>query len=820
MTHINDALAEVRLAIRSLWSTPGFTITALLALTIGIGANSAIFSVVNAVLLRPAPYPDPSRLVLLGYTFDGNPARLSSPTKFNVWRKYDRTFERTSAVRFDSVNRTDGPAPERLSSAQVSADFFVLLGAQFALGRPFTLEENRPRGARVVVISYREWEDRFGKAREALGKNVSLNGQPHEIVGVLAADFDTAIFSVSPRVWLPIQIDPASTEHPPSFRIIARLRPGVSLEHARQEAEVASNEFRQTFPQAMNPSDRLLVEPFQTVLVNAVRPSLLLLSGAVGLVLLIACVNVANLMLVRASIRQRDIAVRAALGASRGRIARELFTESLLVATGAGVLGLAVGLLVTRTLVTLYPGTIPRLGPDVIGTTVDWRVLTFTLALSLVTALVFGVIPSLMATRVNVVQALTEGATRSATSRFAAHVRSALVVVEMVVALVLLVGAGLLIRAFVDIQIADRGFDPSQLLIMRTLLAGERYATTANVTQVINDGLQRLQAIPDIAPAATCCAPFESDWRTSFQVVGDAPGGMSPPAVSYRIVSWNYFEALGIPVALGRGFSAHDDTSSPPVAVVNQAMAARFLANRDPFATQIVAFPGHRPDGQPERQIVGVVGNVRDGAALNQAWEPTIYVPLAQLSDRETAMMLRDTPLVWMVRTRTPRQALAGTVAETLRESTGAPAVVRAQPLGELLSVSAAPTTFSMTLLSLLGGSALLLAVTGVYGVTSYLMQQRMREIGVRLALGASPGRLQRMVLLQGLKLIATSLALGFAGAVALARMLQGTFFGVTTGEPFVFAVAPMVLAATATISIWLPARRASSEDLTIVMRT
>jgi predicted permease len=816
---MNGIVVDVARSIRSLWRTPGFSVTAILALTIGIGANGAIFSVVNAVLLKPVPYPSADRLVILGYTFDGRPVRLSSPTKFVVWQRHGRAFERTSAVRFRDVNRSGGPVPERLTAAYVSADFFGLLGAQFVLGRPFTPDEDRPNAGRVVVLSHREWEERFGANRNVLGTTLSLDGQPFDIIGVLAPNVDTSIFNVSPRVWLPIQIDPAATDHPPSLRVIARLRPGVSIEKARQDAQAASVAFRSAFPHAMKATDTLLVEPFQEVLLNAVRPSLLVLSGAVGLVLLIACANVANLMLVRASVGRRELAVRVALGASRGRIARELLTESLLLTAVAGTLAVVVSLVISRALVTLYPGVIPRIDAGAAGIDVDWRVVAFMASISSATALAFGVVPSIQATRVDVARTLTEASPRAAASKPGRRMRSLLVVTEMVLASVLLIAAGLLIRAFVSIHTVDRGFNADEILVMRTSLAGESLARTAGATRMIEQGIQRLRAIPGVASAAaTCCPPFESDWRTSFAIVG-RPAEAGYPIVSYRIVSWSYFEALAIRLVRGRAFSAHDHGGGRPVAIINQAMADRFWPAGDPFDDRVITFPGLKPDDEPRREIVGIVENVRDGDPLERSWQPTIYIPLAQLLDRENSILLRDTPLVWVVRSSPEPHAIAAAAAHALRESTGARTAVRVQPLSDLLARSAAPTNFNMVLLLLFGSSALLLAVTGVYGVTAYAVQQRTREIAVRLALGATPARVQGMVFWQGLRLVAASLAIGFGAAFALGRALEGAFLGVTTDDPIVFALGPLVLACAAAAAVWLPTRRATVADPMIAIR-
>ena len=810
---MNDLVADVTRSTRRLWRTPGFTVTAILALMVGIGANGAIFSVVDAVLLKPVPYPSADRLVILGYTFDGSPVRFSSPTKFVIWQRHRRALEQPSAVRFTDVTRSDGPAAERLTAAYVSATFFDLLGARVVLGRTFTPDEDRPHGGGVVVLSHTEWKERFGANPNVLGTRLSLEGHPFDIIGVLAPNVDTSIFNVSPRVWLPIQIDPATTDHPPSLQVVARLRPGVSIEQAQQDADAASLEFRSLFPWAMKATDRFLVEPFQDVLLNPVRPSLLILAGAVGLVLLIACANVANLMLVRASVRQREFAVRVALGARRQRIVRELFTECLVLTAVAGSGAVVVGLVVSRGLVALYPGVIPRLSTGAAGIQVDWRVVAFMAAISIGTALAFGLVPAIQVTRLDAVGALAGGASRVAGGKGSGRTRSLLVVTEMALASVLLIGAGLLIRAFVSIHTVDRGFRVDDLLIMRTSVAGEGVARTAGATQVITRSVERLRALPGVASAAAaCCAPFESNWLTSF-TIERRPAVATYPIISYRLVSPTYFEALGVTVVRGRGFSPYDQGGAPPVAMINRAMADRFWPGGEPLGDRLIIFPGAKPDDEPHRAIVGVVNNVRDGDPLERAWQPTVYIPLAQLLDRENERLLRD-PLLWIVRSSREPHAIAAAAARALRESTGTRSVVGVQPLNDLLARSAAPTNFNMVVLLLFGGAALLLAVTGVYGVSAYAVQQRGREIAIRLALGATPARIQRMVLGQGLRLVGASLAIGLVATLALGRLLQGVFFSVTTDDPTVFALGPLLLACAAAAALWLPTRRATADPM------
>jgi predicted permease len=539
---------DARYAIRALAKTPAFAATALAALALGIGANTAIFSVVNAVLLKPLTYPDADRIVLFFVTTPAGPAYGSSATKFNILRRQSETFQDVAAYEYspNSLNLTSGAFPEQIDGIRVSTDYFRLFGAPVALGRTFTADEDRPNGDRVAVLSNRLWQRRFGGDPKLVGKTISLSGVPYAVVGILGPSFDTELDS-PPDVWLPFQIDPASNDHAHYFNVVARLKSGVTLAMAKVHLQRASDEYRRKFPKIMGPGDGFSIQRFQDAIVSDVRPSLLILAGAVGFVLLIACANVANLLLVRATGRKREIAVRAALGAGRGRIIRQLLTESVVLSMAGGALGLSLGIVGVRALLALNPGDIPRLGPHGAAVTMDWRVVAFTVAVSLVTGILFGLIPALDVSRADLSVTLKEGGGRSGSSLRQNKTRALLVVGEVALALVLLIGAALLIRTFVALRAVDPGFDPHHVLTMRMSLSGSRFVNTSELNQLIHDGVRRVEALPGVTRAgASYSLPLEGFFGIPFNIVGRAAGNDRYDGRGWLAVSPGYFDIFKI----------------------------------------------------------------------------------------------------------------------------------------------------------------------------------------------------------------------------------------------------------------------------------
>ena len=813
---------DLRHALRLLRNTPGFTFAAVAALALGIGTNTAIFSVLNTVILKPLPYPDPERLVMFLNVSPQGSGGAASPTKFNVWRRQTSAFQDVSAYRFSVVNITGDANPEQVPAAYVSADFFQLFGAIPLVGRTFSQGEDQPGAPSTVVLGHGFWRRRFGGAASVVGRTILFNDQPHEIIGVLRPFDTTAIQSTlgAPDVWLPFQIDPNSTMQGNFFTVAGRLRPSVSVESGTAQLAAAAAEFRQAFPQALPPQVGFGVQTLQEMIVRNVRLSLWILVGAVGFVLLIACANVANLLLVRATVRQREIAIRSAIGAARGRITRQLITESMVLSLLGGALGLILGVVGIRALLALNPGNIPRIGVagDAVG--IDLRVLAFTGAVSMLTGLVFGLVPALRASRIDLSATLKEGGGRAGTGFRQNKTRAILVISEVSLAVILLVGAALLIRTYIALRAVDPGFDPRNVLTMRMSLTGARFEKAATVAQLMRDGRERLETLPEVeAAAASCCVPLQGGFGLGFIIEGRPLDGPAHGGGSFTPISANYFNVFKIPLLGGRYFTEQDTTGTPAVVVINQAMARQYWPDGNPIGERLTIGRGLGPGmEQPTAEIIGVVGDVRDGA-LNRDPNPIMYVPWAQLPDAHSANLLSITSLAWVVRTRAEPFTLSEAIQKQLRDASGGLPVARLRAMDDVVSQSTARSDFNMLLLTIFAGAALILAAIGVYGLMAYSVQQRTQEMGVRLALGADAARVRNMVMRQGMTLVLIGVIIGVASAFALARVMTTFLFGVTPRDPLVFSAVPLVLAGVAWLGVWLPARRAARVDPVLALR-
>ena len=806
-----DFLRDLRHSLRMFRQTPGFTLAALAALTLGIGANTAIFSVVNGVLLKPLPFPDPDRLVIFLNVGPNGSGSAASVPKFNVWREQTPAFVDAAGYSFGVMNLTGGERPEQLPSARVTADFFRLFGAQTAAGRTFTADEDRPNGGKVVVLSHGFWQRRFGGDPQIVGRTLPLSGDSYLVIGILAPSFNSTQFDPFADVWTPFQMDPASTDQAHYFTAAARLKPGVTLARANAQMQAAAEQFRARFPQQLGPKGSFGVQLMQERLVRNVRTSLLVLVGAVSFVLLIACANVANLLLVRATARKREIAIRAAMGAGRGRIVRQLLTENVMLSAVGGTLGLALGVTGIRALLAVNPGNIPRIGADGSGVTADWRVVAFTMAVSLVTGVVFGLFPALQASRVDLNLTLKESSGRSGSGFRQNKTRSILVVVEVALALVLLVGASLLIRSFMKLRAVNPGFESHNVLTLRMSLTEPQYTKSAGVDQLVRAGAERLRALPGIeAVSTTCCVPLEGGYGLPFEIVGRPVEASANNGAGWYTISTGYFDVFRIPMLRGRDFTDRDSGGAGGVVVINQAMAKQFWPQGDPLTDQIVIGRGVGPAfNEGPRQIIGIVGDVRDGA-LNQEPQPAMYVPFAQVPDGVTALNSGLTALGWVVRTRGEPHGLSLAIQKELREASGGLPVARIKSMDEIVVQSTARSDFNMLLLTVFGCAALVLAAIGVYGLMSYAVEQRTQEIGIRLALGAGRGQVRNMVIVQGMSLAVVGVVIGTAAALGLSRLIESLLFGVAARDPIVFAGVPTLLSLVALVAVWLPARRAT----------
>jgi putative ABC transport system permease protein len=813
---------DFRFALRMLRKNPGFTVVAVLTLALGIGANTGIFTVVNTVLLRPLAYPEPDRIVqfLVSPRGELKPFNMISAPMFTLWREQTDAFQDFALYEENgpTINLTGGDRPEPLKATHVSADYFRLFGAPFEVGRTFTRQEDVPGGPRLVLISDGLWRRRFGGDRSLVGKAIILGGDPHVVIGVLSASFAS---DPAAEIWLPAQVDPNSNNLAFRYRGAARLRPGATLQAANAQMERVAKEFRQKFPSSSQ-DPVITVEPLRDAVVKDIRRALVLLLGAVGFVLLIACANVANLLLARASARRRELAIRAALGADRRRIISQLLTESILLCFAGAALGLGLGYAGLRALLFLNPGNVPRIDAHGSGVSLDWRVLAFTLLISALTAVFLALLPAFSALREDVNTALTESGARSGSSLRQSFVRSGLVVSEMALALVLLAGATLLVRTFTALRALDPGFDKHNVLTLEMSLAAEpRLANTAAVTQLVREAGRRVESLPGVETlAAAISLPLDRSPILGFTIEGRPfNGDQQEELTGYRQISWRYFEVFRIPLLRGRMFTDRDDRKAAPVVLINEAMARQFWPTSDPVGERITIGKGAGPVFEdPPRQIIGVVANVRD-SELKQSPIPTVYVPILQISDALTALGNSTFPLAWVVRTKTEPHSLSADIQRELRIVSGGLPVAHIRSMEQIVGESTAQTSFNTLLLGIFAGVATLLAAIGIYGVMSYAVGQRAREIGIRMALGARAGDVLSLVLRRGLSLALFGIAIGLAGAMGLTSAMKSLLFGVSPNDPSTFATVGTLLFGVAAVATYIPARRATRVDPIIALR-
>jgi predicted permease len=820
---IEQLFKDVRYSARDLRRSPGFTITAVAAIALGIGANIAIFSVVNSVLLTPLPVPDPDRFVLLMTTTEEGDSPMASPTKFMHWREQTGVLQDVAAMRTGAMNYTGGEILEQWQSAQVSESAFSAFGIPVIRGRSFTPEEDLPNATRVAVISTNLWKRRFASDPLILGKTILLSSDPYTIIGV-ADDSANLVNQMgsnqAPRldVYVPLQIDPNTRDQDDTFFAVARLKPGVTLQQAQERLRASVNEYRTKFPNALRPKASFTAKPVLDVVLADIRSLLLVLAGAVGLVLLIACTNVASLLLVRAAGRNHEIGIRVAVGATRGRVIRQLLAESVLLAISGGAVGLALG----------YSGIRALLGsvnaddlPPVSDISMDWHLAGFALALSLLTGIAFGLLPALKASRVDLNSVLKDSGGRWGTGLRQNKTRAALVISEISLATVLLVGSALLIRTFVALYRVDRGFQTANVITMQTSFSGPKYTKSTAVAAAVRDGLERVRSLPGVvAASATCCVPLEINLDATFDVIGRPTGDKPNTGTSgWTPVSAGYFDVFQIPLKRGRVFTDRDGAAAPPVAVINESMAKEYWKNADPLNDRIMIGTGMSEaaqDHQPS-QIIGIVADVRQ-SALNKDPGPRMYVPQAQLPDSISIDIARLTPMAWVVRTRGNTDGLVKAVEEQLRQSTGMP-VFNVQSMDEVVRLSTGQQQFNALVMTVFGCAALLLAAIGIYGLMAYTVEQRTQEIGIRLALGAEATQLRNMVVRQGMSLALAGVVIGLGAAWGVSRLMESLLFSVKPRDPIVFVAVPLVLGTVALVSVWLPARRALRVDPAVALR-
>lgn len=793
-----------------------FTLTVIAVLALGIGTNTAIFSVIDAVLLKPVRAPEPNRVVIFTATSHAGSSSIASELDFNLWRQQTNLFQEVAGYYLAAANLMHVDQPRHLNAIHVTKDYFHLFGLPIAQGRAFTQEEERPDGPNAVILSEGLWKNTFGGDPKIIGKTISLGGTSYGIIGVMARNIQTETPEI-PDLWLPFPIDPNSSFQGHYFEAVGRLRPGVTFPQANARLQLTTREFRRKFPNAIATArgDVYSVQSLRQVLVKDARLSLLILAGAVGLVLLIACANVANLLLIRASVRTREMAIRLAIGASRRRIIRQLLTESLLLSLPGAAIGSLLGIAGVHTLLTLNAARLPRIGVDGANVTVDWRICAFTIFLTLLTSVLFGLLPALQAARTRLNSVLNDNNGRSGISARQKSLRSFFVVGEMSFALPLLIGAALLMRTLIALHSVNPGFDPHHVVTTQTQL-DPKAAQKSGVAQIVADATERVRALSGVEDVGyTRLLPLGGGFDSIPVVIAGRPlHGPAHAESRWMVVSFNYFNLLKIPLLRGRYFAATDRLDSPDVAVINETMAHQLWPNGDALNARIFIGKGLGPKfAEPARQIIGIVADVHDNA-LGEPPQPAMFTPGEQISDARRA----GVSVSWIIRTHAPSLALNTAIPKELRQATGEPT----SPLRSMEDViwkSTARQNLNLLLMTIFAAIALLLSAVGIYGLMAYSVQQRKQEIGIRIALGAQPADVRNMVVFEGLRITLLGIAIGAAAAFSLTRFLQSFLFGVEALDPLTFTIVPAFLVAVALIAIWLPAQRASLVDPITALR-
>ena len=808
-------LQDIRYGMRALLRTPSFTVATVIVLALGIGANTAIFTVVNAVLLRPLPYPASDRLVMLWET---NPRfQIGVDTlpvthgNFMDWREQNGVFSYVCALGVGRVNLTGENEPERISSASVSPNFFRLMSSEPKLGRGFLDEEEVPGARKVVIISHALWQRRFSGETSLIGRTITLDGQGHTIIGVAPEGFqfprprDLPYFigvSSPTEIWTPITlnddfINRKRANH--QLAVMARLRPDVTFEKAQSEMNGLAARLEQSYPES-NQGIGVKVVPLNEQVVGNVRLALLVLMSAVALVLLIACANVANLLLARSAGRQKEIAIRSALGASRGRIVRQLLTEALLLSTTSAIVGALLSLWGVKVILALSGETLPR-GYEVGA---DARVLFFTAVIAVLTSILFGLTPALQASKVNLSESLKEGSRAFSGGPGSGWVRNLLVISEVALSLVLLIGAGLMIKSLARLFNVDPGFAARDTITMRISLPGSKYSNSDKQVAFFEDVSRRVESLAGVKSVGMISsAPLSGGvYAGGFSIEDRVAASESDEFVAdRRMISSGYFEAMGIPVLKGRGFSEFDDRSATGVVIVSDNWARRFLPGEDPIGKRLKL--GGRDSTRPWLSIVGIVGDVRD-TSLEADARPCVYIPYPQFPSSSMTLIVRAA--------FDPRTLVSAVRGEVWAVDKDQP-VTDIKSMDQYVADSASTRRFSASLLAIFASLALVLAGVGIYGLMSYTVTQRVHEIGIRVALGARRGDVIRLVVGRGMVLVLTGLVLGMAGSLTLTRWMRSLLYEVSATDPLTFALVSGLLIGVALFASYIPASRAAKID-------
>jgi len=799
---IEDLWQDFRFGLRSLLKRPGFTAIALLALALGIGANTAIFSLVNAVILQPLPYRDPDRLISVYGTRNRSTQGSVGPTDFLDYRSQNKTFEQfaASGSTMLPMNLTGSGEPERLNASIITGNYFDTFGVRPALGRGFSLENEKTGQDHVTVLSHAFWQTRFGGDPNIVNKTINLDGKAYEVLGVMPAE---VVLPQPAQLWVPINFDadPEMKMRNARFlRGIGRLKEGVTLDQAQTDTDLIAAQLEQQYPDS-NTGWSLRLIPLREILVGGSRTMLFILFGAVGFVLLIACANVANLLLVRAAARQKEIAMRTALGASRLRIIRQMITESLSLAIFGGALGALLAVAGVKLLVSLGEDNIPRTA----NVKIDATVLAFTLLISLATGLLFGLAPAIRTMKENLVDALKDGIRGGSEATVKNRTRSLLVVFESAIAVMLLIAAGLLIRSLVALQNVDPGFDPNNVLTLRVDLPRQKYNTPEKASNFFEQLETRVAGLPGVeAVGLITDLPLSGEARDMPYRVEGRPATSDIAFVDFRRVNKNYFSAMRIPLRRGRNFSEQEVRQSDKAIVVSQAFVDSVFPNEEALGKRLIIWSGIRNEPY---EIIGIVGDTRYQSLQGEP-SATMYVPTRELLFVNLVIRTQGDPL-----------SLVGGVRKEVNALDPDQPIAAIRPMTEWVAMSAAGARYRTTLLGLFALLAMILAATGIYGVMSYSVAQRTQEIGVRMALGARPLDVLKLVVRQGMMLALIGVIVGLAGALALTRVMSSLLFGVTERDPITFVAVAALLIVVAFISCFVPAHRATRVDPLIALR-
>jgi len=799
---IEDLWQDFRFSLRSLLKRPGFTAIALLALALGIGANTAIFSLVNAVILQPLPYRDPDRLISVYGTRNRSTQGSVGPTDFLDYRSQNKTFEQfaASGSMMLPMNLTGSGEPERLNASIITGNYFDTFGVRPALGRGFSLENEKTGQDHVTVLSHAFWQTRFGGDPNIVNKTINLDGKAYEVLGVMPAE---VVLPQPAQLWVPINFDadPEMKMRNARFlRGIGRLKEGVTLDQAQTDTDLIAAQLEQQYPDS-NTGWSLRLIPLREILVGGSRTMLFILFGAVGFVLLIACANVANLLLVRAAARQKEIAMRTALGASRLRIIRQMITESLLLAIFGGALGALLAVAGVKLLVSLGEDNIPRTA----NVKIDATVLAFTLLISLATGLLFGLAPAIRTMKENLVDALKDGIRGGSEATVKNRTRSLLVVFESAIAVMLLIAAGLLIRSLVALQNVDPGFDPNNVLTLRVDLPRQKYNTPEKASNFFEQLETRVAGLPGVeAVGLITDLPLSGEARDMPYRVEGRPATSDIAFVDFRRVNKNYFSAMRIPLRRGRNFTEQEVRQSDKAIVVSQAFVDSVFPNEEALGKRLIIWSGIRNEPY---EIIGIVGDTRYQSLQGEP-SATMYVPTRELLFVNLVIRTQGDPL-----------SLVGGVRKEVNALDPDQPIAAIRPMTEWVAMSAAGARYRTTLLGLFALLAMILAATGIYGVMSYSVAQRTQEIGVRMALGARPLDVLKLVVRQGMMLALIGVIVGLAGALALTRVMSSLLFGVTERDPITFVAVAALLIVVAFISCFVPAHRATKVDPLVALR-